>query len=46
MKPTPAALIAIYSANLAIYEAAGDVERASIQRKLIAAQEAKRKALK
>ena len=46
MKPTPEALIAIYSANLAKYEADGDVEKARIQRELIAAQEAKRKALK
>ena len=46
MKPTPATLIAIYSANLAKYETDGDVERVRIQRELIAAQEAKRKALK
>jgi len=46
MKPTPEALIAIYTANLAIYEADGDVERVRIQREMIAGQEAKRKATK
>ena len=46
MKPTTEALIAIYTANLAKYVAAGNVERADIQRALIARQEAKRKAMK
>tara|TARA_R110000782_G_scaffold73440_1_gene146933 strand:- start:728 stop:862 length:135 start_codon:yes stop_codon:yes gene_type:complete len=41
MKPTPENLIAIYTANLAKYVADGDVERARIQREMIANQERK-----
>jgi hypothetical protein len=43
MRPTNAALLAIYARSLAKYEAAGDVERARVQKLMIKWVETTRK---